>query len=136
MFHRMRLAVVGAALVATTPLVAVTATADVATTAAPAKPERTITLKGVEPREGVFFAKGRVTPDYKNRFAIMQRKLKSADRWRDWDKFKTTSQSRYRERIAPLKRTGVVCYRVKIKGNANFKTSYSHDVVCIRTFVS
>lgn len=132
MFHRIRLAVVGAALIATTPLVAVTATADVAATAA-AKPERTITIKGVEPRDGVFFAKGRVKPDYKERFGIMQRKLKSEKKWSNWRKFKTTKKSTYRERIAPLKRTGVVCYRVKIKGNANFATSYSSRV-CIRTY--
>lgn len=136
MFHRMRLAVVGAALVATTPLVAVTATAEVAATAAPAKQERTITMKGVEPREGVFFAKGRVKPDYQERFAIMQRKVRDTTKWRDWRKFRTTDESRYRERIVPLNRVGVVCYRVKIKGNAKFKTSYSADTVCIRTRVA
>lgn len=134
MFHRMRLAVVGAALVATTPLMAVTATADVAATAA-VKQERTITVKLVQPREGVFFAKGRVKPDYKERFAIMQRKVKGTKKWRDWRKFRTTDESRYRERIVPLNRVGRVCYRVKIKGNARFKTSYS-DRVCINSVLS
>ena len=132
MFNRMRLVAVAAALVATAPLAAV-GTANAEPAAGEAKPERTIKIKGVEPRDGVFFAKGKVTPNYQQRFAVMQRKLKSEKSWDNVRKFKTTDNSTYRERIHALKRQGVVCYRVKIKGNDTFKTSYSGRV-CIRTF--
>ena len=103
-----------------------------AAAAGAAKQERTISVKGVEPRDDVFFAKGRVRPAYRERRAIMQRKPRSADGWRDWRTFRTTDESRFRERIAPLRRKGVVCYRVKIEGNRKFSTSFSPRV-CIRT---
>lgn len=134
MFNRMRLVAVAAALVATAPL-AVVGTANAEQAAGEAKPERTIRIKGVEPRNGVFFVKGRVKPNYKQRFAIVQRKLKSEKSWDNVGTFKTTDESTYRERIHALKRPGVVCYRVKVKGNDTFKTSYSGRV-CIRTFRS
>jgi hypothetical protein len=142
MSNRMRLAVAGTALAITAPLVSMTtAVADDAAVAQPAqtvqakqaKERRTITIKGVEPRQNVFIAKGRVSPEYKKRAAVMQRKRKSAKHWSNSFKFKTNATSRYRQRIAPLKKSGVVCYRVKIVGNKKFKTSYS-DQVCIRTF--
>lgn len=128
--NRMRLAAAAIALVAGAPLASL-GTADAAP-AAEAKPERTISIKGVEPREGVFFVKGKVEPDYKQRFAIVQRKLKSENKWDNFRTFKTTDDSRYRERVYALKRSGVVCYRVKINGNDVFATSYSGRV-CIRT---
>jgi len=134
MFNRMRLVAVAAALVATAPLAAV-GTANAEQAAGEAKPERTIRIKGVEPRDSVFFVKGRVKPNYKERFAIVQRKLKSEKSWDNFGTFKTTDESTYRERIYALKRPGVVCYRVKVKGNDTFKTSYSGRV-CIRTFRS
>lgn len=125
---RMRLVAAAAALIATAPLAMIgTANAE-----AQAKPEREISIKGVEPKDGVFFVKGKVQPDYEKRFAIVERKLKSENKWSNFRKFKTTNQSKYRQRIKALNRTGVVCYRIKIKGNANFKTSYSSRV-CIRT---
>lgn len=132
MFNRMRLVAAAAALVATAPLAAV-GTANAEEAVAAAKPERTITIKGVEPREGVFFAKGKVKPDYKQRFAVVERKLKSEKNWSNFRTFKTTNDSSYRERISALKRSGIVCYRIKIKGNDQFRTSYSNKV-CIRTF--
>jgi hypothetical protein len=148
MFNRMRLMAVAVALVATAPLAALgTASAD---TAAPetdqAKKSRTIYLKGKEPKNGVFIATGRVMPDYKGRAGIVERKLKSQKNWSTFKKFKTNNKSKYRERIAPLKKRGVVCYRIKIKGSGNFKTSYSRNIadengvqvsskkVCIRTY--
>lgn len=132
MFNRMRLVAAAAALIATAPLAAV-GTANAEGAAAAAKPERTITIKGVEPRSNVFFIKGRVKPDYKQRFAVLQRKLKSEKNWDNARKFKTTNNSTYRERISALDRSGIVCYRVKIAGNDKFRTSYSNKV-CIRTF--
>jgi len=130
--NRLRLVAAGAALVMSASLAVTTsATAEPATQQA--KEEREITIKGIEPRSNVFIAKGRVFPEYKDRRAVMQRKLKSANQWRGWKAFTTNDRSRYRERIAPLKRVGIVCYRVKVAGNARYKTSYSSRV-CIRTF--
>lgn len=129
---RTRLAAATVALIAAAPL-AVLGTANAEQVASQGKAERAISIKGVEPREGVFFVKGKVQPDYEKRFAILQRKLKSANKWSNNGKFKTSSTSRYRERVHALNRPGTVCYRIKIKGNDNFKTSYSGRV-CIRTF--
>jgi len=131
MTNRMRLVAAAAALLVAAPMASL-GTAHAQETAARGQAERTITIKGVEPREGVFFAKGKVSPDYEDRFAIMQRKRKSASSWDDWRKFKTNSESRYRKEIKALKRTGTICYRVKIKGNDRFATSYSARV-CIKT---
>lgn len=129
---RIRLAAVTVALVATAPLAAL-GTANAQPSSPQVKPEREISIKGVEPRDGVFFVKGKVQPDYQERFAFLQRKLKSENSWSNARRFTTSGDSSYRERVRALKRPGVVCYRVKIKGNANFKTSYSSRV-CIRTF--
>jgi len=127
---RMRLVAATVALVATAPLAALgTANAD---PAGEAKPERTIKVVGKEPREGKFIIKGNVKPNYERRSAIVERKLKSAKNWGTFRKFKTDGQSKFTERIAALNRPGVVCYRVKIKGNDSFKTSYSSRV-CIQT---
>jgi len=126
---RMRLVAATVALVATAPLAALgTANAEPAGD----KPERTIKIVGKEPKQGKFIIKGNVKPDYENRFAFVERKLKSANKWGNYRKFKTNGQSKYRQRIAALNRVGVVCYRVKIKGNDAFKTSYSRRV-CIET---
>jgi hypothetical protein len=130
MHVRTRLAATVAALALSAPL-AVVATA----AAAPATPEvkRTISIEAVEPGDNnVFFAKGRVRPSYENRYAIMQRKLEDAKKWKDWKKFKTNGKSRYRKEIKALNRVGVVCYRVKIKESGRFETSFSLPV-CIRT---
>jgi hypothetical protein len=130
--NRLRLVAAGAALVMSASLtVASSATAEPA--ALRGGQERTITIKGVEPRPNVFIAKGRVFPAYENQPAIMQRKLKSAKRWTTWKTFETNGSSRYRQRIAALKRIGVVCYRVKIQGDSEFVNSFSRKV-CIRTF--
>jgi hypothetical protein len=130
MTNRLRLVAAAAALVAAAPL-ASNGTAH-AEPDAPAA-TRTVITKAVEPRTGVFFAKGRVEPSYENRTAILQRKLKSAEKWGSWKQFKTDGDSRYRKRIAPLDRVGTVCYRVKIKASGGFETSYSERAVCIRT---
>jgi len=142
---RMRIAAATVALAVAAPLVAATgAVADqtgLSTAgAAQEKGSRVIYLKGKEPREGVFVAYGRVEPGYKKRPAVLQRKLKSENRWSDWKRFDTDGQSTYRERIAALKRPGVVCYRVKVPGNETFKTSFSRNIenksfsqVCIKT---
>lgn len=124
-----RLAAASIALVAAAPLASL-GTAHAAT--ALVKPERTISIMGVEPKDGVFFVKGDVQPAYKERFAIVQRKLKSESTWSKLRTFRTTDESTYRERVYALDRPGRVCYRVKIKGNDNFATSYSGRV-CIRT---
>ena len=63
----------------------------------------------------------------------MQRKLRGQATWRDDFRFQTGEQSKYRERIKALERVGTVCYRVKIAGSGDFRTSYSGKV-CIRTF--
>ncbi len=130
---RLRLVAAGVALVLSASLtVASSATAEPAAPRA-AEP-RTITIKGVEPRPNVFIAKGRVFPAYENRPAVMQRKLKGAERWRPWTSFETSDTSRYRQRISALTRVGVVCYRVKVWGNGTlFTTSFSKKL-CIRTF--
>jgi hypothetical protein len=130
--NRLRLVAAGAALVMSASLtVASSATAEPG--AQQGGQERTITIKGVEPRPNVFIAKGRVFPAYENQPAIMQRKLKSAKRWSTWKTFETNGSSRYRQRIAALERIGVVCYRVKIQGDSEFVNSFSRKV-CIRTF--
>ena len=143
---RMRLAVATVALAVAAPLVAASGavadqTGQSTAEAAPEKKSRVIYLKGKEPREGVFVAYGRVEPGYEKRPAVIQRKLKSEKRWSDWKRFDTDGQSKYRERIAALKGRGVVCYRVKVPGNATFKTSFSRNIegksfsrVCIETF--
>lgn len=149
MFTRMRLLVATVALVVAAPLALGSATA-VADTAAPdtdqAKKSRTIYLKGKEPKPGKFVAYGRTTPNYENRKVIVQRKLKSATKWGNYKTIKTNSKSKYRTRIGALNRKGIVCYRIKIKGNKTFKTSYSRNItddngvqissrkVCIRTY--
>ncbi len=137
MFDRLRLVAAGAALVMSASLtVATTATAGpVAPPAAATAPkeERIINIKGIEPRPNVFIAKGRVFPAYENKPAIMQRKLKSEKKWGPWKQFTTNAKSRYRERIEPLQRRGTVCYRVKVKGDEEFKNSFSARV-CIKTF--
>lgn len=127
--NRMRLAAATIALLAAAPLASL-GTAHAA--AGEPKPERVISIKGVEPKDGVFFVKGNVEPAYKERFAILQRKLKSEDSWGNARKFKTTAESTYRERVYALNRPGMVCYRVKIKGNDTFATSYSAQF-CIRS---
>ena len=129
--NRMRLAAATIALVAAAPL----ASLGTAHAAGEVKPERSISIKGVEPRDGVFFIKGKVEPNYQERFALVQRKLKSEQKWSNLRKFQTTDESRYRERVFALERAGTVCYRVKIKGNDAFATSYSSRV-CIHTFRS
>lgn len=129
MHVRNRLAATVAAIALSVPLAAVgTAQAE------PATPEvkREISIKGIEPRNNVFFAKGKVTPSYENRYATMQRKLKSANKWDNWKKFKTNGQSRYRKEIKALNRVGTICYRVKIGASGRFETSYSGRV-CIKT---
>ena len=140
---RSRLALATVALaVATSPL-AVLGTAS-AEPARGGKPARTIYLKGEEARPNVFFAFGRTTPNYEKRPVIVQRKLKSANRWNNFKVVKTNTKSKYRTRIAALNRVGIVCYRIKIKGNDTFRTSYSRRIVkdgqqvsssqvCIRT---
>jgi hypothetical protein len=129
---RLRLVAAGAALVMSASLaVSTSATAEPA--APQAKEERTITIHPSEPRPNVFIVKGRVSPTYENKRATVQRKLRGADTWKGWKAFRTNDSSRYRQRIAPLKRLGVVCYRIKVKGNATYTTSYSGRV-CIKTF--
>ena len=130
MFNRMRLVAAAAALLVAAPMASLGTAHAQGTTGE--LPQRQISIKGIEPREGVFFAKGRVRPDYENRYATMQRKLKSANSWDNWRKFKTNDSSRYRKEIKALERTGTICYRVKIKGNDSFATSYSGRV-CIKT---
>ena len=132
MSDRMRLVAAAAALLVAAPMTSL-GTAPAEQVVGQAKPERTITMKGVNPRPGVFLAKGGVDPSYKERRAIMQRKVDGANRWSDWKKFRTDEDSRYRTRIAALERIGTVCYRVKIKGNDTFKTSFSRRTVCIET---
>ncbi len=128
MFNRTRLVAAAAtAILAAAPLATI-GPAEAGTTL----PNREISIKGIQPRDGVFFAKGKVTPDYQNRYAVMQRKLKSDNSWDDWKKFKTNDSSRYRKEIKALDRVGTVCYRVKVKGNESFATSFSGRV-CIRT---
>ncbi len=126
---RTRLAAVVCALAVSAPL-----TAASTAQAEPASPDATreISIKGIEPRNNVFFAKGRVSPSYENRYAVMQRKLKSDKKWDNWKKFKTNGKSRYRKEIKALNRVGTVCYRVKVKASGRFETSYSGRV-CIKT---
>ena len=142
---RMRLAIATVALAVVAPLVVTTGavadeTGQSTAQVAQVKKSRTIYLKGKEAREGVFYAYGRVDPGYAKRPALIQQKLKSEKKWGPYKRFKTNSKSKYRVRIAALKRTGTVCYRVKIAGNKTFKTSYSTRIpgksarqVCIKT---
>lgn len=142
---RMRLAVATVALAVAAPLaVSTVAVADQtgqsSAEVAQAKKARTVYLKGKEPKSGVFVAYGRVEPGYAKRPAIIQRKLKSANRWNDWKRFKTDGKSKYSERVASLDKSGVVCYRIKVPGNKVFKTSFSSKIagksfsqVCIKT---
>jgi hypothetical protein len=124
--HRTRRAAAAAVLALAAPLtVASTAEAGV-------QESRVITIEGVMTPTEKFFAKGEVTPTYAERNAVMQRKVRGQASWRKDHRFQTDAESRYRERIRPLKRIGTVCYRVRIAGSGDFITSYSGRV-CIRT---
>jgi hypothetical protein len=125
--HRTRLAAAVAVLALAAPVTA-TSTAE-----AGVQESRTITIKGVKTPRDKFFAKGRVSPEYAERNAVMQRKVRGQARWRKDFRFQTNENSRYREKIRPLKRVGRVCYRVRIAASGDFRTSFS-DRVCIRTF--
>ncbi|MGZ5399256.1 MAG: hypothetical protein ACXWDL_06335 [Nocardioides sp.] len=143
---RMRLAGAMVALAVAAPLVGATGavadqTGQSTSQVAQVKKSRTVYLKGKEIRDtGRFIAYGRVEPGYAKRPAIIQRKLKSANKWSNWKSFKTDGNSKYRESIAALNKSGIVCYRIKVPGNESFKLAYSRDIegksfaqVCIKT---
>jgi len=125
--HRTRLAAAAAVLALAAPL-AVTSSAE-----AGVQERRTISIEGVKTPTSKFFAKGEVMPSYAERNAVMQRKLRGQATWRKGFRFQTGAQSKYRERIKPLRRIGTVCYRVKVAGSGDYRTSFSGRV-CIRTF--
>lgn len=125
--HRIRLAAATVALAATASLVTAAPPASATTE------ERVISLRGIEPRTGRFFIKGQVRPSYENRNAIIQRKVGRSGSWSTWKRFRTNSNSRYRERIMPLRRPGRVFYRVKINASGNYDTAYS-GTIFIKTY--
>ena len=125
--HRTRLAAAAACLALAAPLGAAS------TAEAGVQERRVISIEGVKTPTDRFFAKGEVTPSYAERNAVMQRKVRGQARWHQDFRFQTGPRSRYRERIQPLRRVGRVCYRVKIAGSDDLRTSFS-DRVCIRTF--
>lgn len=95
--------------------------------------ERTVSIRAVEPRDDVFFVKGRVRPDHPGGELFLQRKRPSGDHWRKWRTFRATEASRYRRRVQQLDRPGVVCYRVKVPGDDTYADAFS-EKICIRTF--
>ena len=125
--HRTRLAAAAAVLALAAPLAAAS------TAEAGVQERRVISIEGVQTPTNKFFAKGEVTPTYAERNAVMQRKLRGQARWHDDFRFQTGEQSKYRERIKPLRQVGTVCYRVKVAASGDFRTSFSGRV-CIRTF--
>ena len=126
--HRTRLAAAAAFLALAAPLSTVTVPAE-----AGGQEHRSISIRGVEPRENRFFIKGRVAPSYENRAAVVQRKVGRHGRWKAWDHFRTNDHSRYRQRVKALRRTGRVYYRVKVDASGGFATSFSRSVF-IRTY--
>ena len=126
--HRTRRAVAAAALAATATLV----TAVPAGAGTTGDEQRSISIRGVEPREDRFFIKGRVEPSYENRAATIQRKIGRSGEWSAWKDFRTNDRSRYRERVRALRRVGRVFYRVRIDASDGFRRSFS-SVVFIRT---
>jgi hypothetical protein len=127
--HRTRLATAALAFVATASLV----TAAPADAGGTGDPERLVSIRGIEPREDRFFVKGKVRPSYENRHATIQRRVGRDGRWKAWEGFRTNERSRYRERIAPLRRPGKVFYRVKVDASGDFATSFSRNI-WIRTY--
>ena len=125
--HRTRLVAAAAVLALAAPLAAAS------TAEAGGQERRVISIEGIQTPTHKFFAKGEVAPSYAERNAVMQRKLRGQATWRDDFRFQTGEQSKYRERIKALERVGTVCYRVKIAGSGDYRTSYSGKV-CIRTF--
>lgn len=110
-------------------LLAVPAPAGAGTT----EEQRTIRIRAVEPRDDVFYVKGRVLPDYPGRRAVVQRRLRSAEKWSRWRRFRTSDESRYRQRVKALERPGAVCYRVRVRASNGYAESHSGKI-CIRTF--
>lgn len=126
MHHRMHLAAALATLVVGASLTVLPAQASPSAT-------RAITITAVEPRAGVFVVKGKVDPAYPDRVASLQRKLRRDSEWSRWRKFRTGEASHYRRHIQPLRRPGVVCYRVRIRASNGFDESFSPKV-CLRSF--
>ena len=125
--HRPRLAAAAAVLALAAPLSTLT------TPARAGVQERSISLRGIEPRDDHFFIKGKVRPDYANQAAVIQRRVGRDGRWTAWKDFRTNDQSRYRERVRALRQPGRVFYRVKIDASDGFATSFS-GAIFIRTF--
>ena len=125
--HRTRLAAAAAVLALAAPLSTLTVPAQ-----AGVQEQRQISLRGIEPRNDHFFIKGKVRPSYENRAAVVQRKVGRNGHWTAWKNFRTNGQSRYRERVRPLRHTGRVYYRVKVDASGGFRTSFS-GAVFIRT---
>ena len=126
--HRRRLAAAAAVLALAAPLSTLTVPAE-----AGVQDHRTISIRGIEPRENRFFIKGKVAPSYENRAAIVQRRIGRHGRWKAWDHFRTNDRSRYRQRVKALRRTGRVYYRVKVNASGDFATSFS-GAIYIRTY--
>lgn len=124
---RTRAAVAGAALAVTASVLGVPAAGGAAAE------QRTVSLTAAEPRDDVFVVRGKVRPAYQERPVTVQRKRRKAVRWRTWRTIETNARSRYRQRVAPLKQPGVVCYRVKVPADDTYAAAVS-DKVCIRTF--
>ena len=126
--HRTRLVAATAVLLLAGPLSTVSTPAE-----AGVQVQRSISIRGIEPHDDRFFAKGRVRPTYAHRDAILQRRVGREGRWKAWEEFRTTGRSRYRERITALRRPGRVFYRVKVEASDGFRTSFS-GAIWIRTF--
>lgn len=94
---------------------------------------RTVTVRGAEPRDDVFFLVGRVQPDYPDGPAVIQRKLRRQQTWQRWRGFTTSATGRFRQRIRPLRRPGVLCYRVRVPAGSG-SPAVTSDQVCLRTF--
>ncbi|QZY30543.1 hypothetical protein [Nocardioides coralli] len=116
------------------PLVAALAVTTLGTPADAGTTEpRTVSITAVEPRDDVFLVKGKVRPHHPGGRVLVQRKRPQAAHWQKWRTVRTTDASRYRRRVRQLRRPGVICYRVKVPGDATYADAFS-EKVCIRTY--
>jgi hypothetical protein len=126
--HRTRLAAAAAVLALAAPLSTITVPAQ-----AGVQEQRSISIRGIEPRHDRFFIKGKVEPSYENRAAIIQRRVGRTGHWNAWKTFRTNDRSRYRQKVTALRQPGRVYYRVKVNASGDYATSFS-GALYIRTY--
>lgn len=85
---------------------------------------RIVTSRVVEPRDSVFFLRGRVTPDHAGERVALLRKKCSDCAWKVVRRTDTSARSTYRFRL-PLPREGVHYFRARVPADAVFLRTLS-----------